>query len=246
MTKLSFPKGNAKLGAEIFTFSLPAGWSCPGARDCLAKVGRNGGLTDGKNTLFRCFAASAEAMYPSVRKSRWNNFDLLRGKSCDEMAQLIGESLPANANLVRVHVSGDFFNADYFRAWMRVAADRPEIIFYAYTKSVKIWIENRDFVPANFHLTASYGGTHDELIKLHGLKTAIVVFSVEQSQKLGLEIDHDDSHAYASNASFALLLHGQQPKGSKAAKALSTLKIQGHKGYSRKSAKAAKPELVAA
>jgi hypothetical protein len=232
MTTLSFGKGNAKLGDEIVTFSLPAGYTCPGARDCLARVARNGGLTDGKQALFRCFAASAEAMYPSVRKSRWNNFDLLRGKSYEEMVELILASLPAESKLVRVHVSGDFFNQDYFRAWMRVAAIRSDCVFYAYTKSVKTWIENRDMVPVNFKLTASHGGTHDHLIKEHGLKTAIVVFSVDQANKLGLEIDHDDSHAYASDRSFALLLHGTQPKGSTAAKSLSALKAQGHKGYS--------------
>jgi hypothetical protein len=72
------------------------------------------------------------------------------------------------------------------------------------------------------------------LISEHGLKRALVVFSVDQAEKLGLEIDHDDSHAYGSERSFALLLHGTQPKGSVAAKALSVLKAQGHTGYSKK------------
>src|SRR5262249_38463103 len=136
---------------------------------------------------------------------------------------------------VRVHVSGDFFNLNYFSAWMIVAAQRADTLFYAYTKSVKIWVDNRQIVPSNFKLTASYGGRHDNLIKEHALKSAIVVFSVEQATALGLEIDHDDSHAYGSDKSFALLLHGNQPKDSDAAKSLSALRSQGFKGYSRKS-----------
>jgi hypothetical protein len=138
-------------------------------------------------------------------------------------------------------VSGDFFNRDYFAAWMRVAQVRTETVFYAYTKSIKTWVDNSELVPSNFKLTASHGGTHDHLIDRYLLKYALVVFSVDQANKLGLEIDHDDSHAYGSDRSFALLLHGVQPKGSIAAKALSALKAEGHKGYSQ-----ATRELVAA
>jgi phospholipid/cholesterol/gamma-HCH transport system ATP-binding protein len=35
---LSFGHGNAKLDKEIYTFSLPSGWTCPFAEQCLAKV----------------------------------------------------------------------------------------------------------------------------------------------------------------------------------------------------------------
>jgi len=233
-TKLIFTKGNAKL-QDVWTFSLPAGHTCPGARECMARVDRETGkLTDGKHAQFRCFAASMEARMPSVRKSRWNNFDLLRGRSQADMVKTLSESIPASAKLIRVHVSGDFFNAEYFRAWMQVASQRPEVTFYAYTKSVKIWVDNKNLVPPNFKLTASHGGTHDHLIDRYLLKYALVVFSVEQAKALGLEIDHDDSHAYGSDRPFALLLHGTQPKGSESAKALSALKSQGFTGYSKK------------
>jgi len=202
---------------------------------CLAKADRaTGKLRDGAKQEFRCFAASAEAMYPSVRKSRWDNFELLRGKTSQEMAQMILESLPGRATMIRVHVSGDFFNDAYFKAWMKVANVRAEVTFYGYTKSIKTWAENWEMVPSNFKLTASFGGMHDELIKRYGLKYSQVVFSVEQAEKLGLAIDHDDSLAYGSSASFALLLHGTQAKGTLAAKSLSALKAQGFKGYSSK------------
>jgi hypothetical protein len=150
------------------------------------------------------------------------------------METLILESLSADIGLVRVHVSGDFYSEMYFRAWMSVAAQRPETVFYAYTKSLRIWVDNLHLVPANFKLNASKGGRWDHLIKEHGLKYAEVVFSVDQAEGLGLEIDHDDSHAFAQEGSFALLLHSTQPAGSIAAKALSALKAQGHTGYSKK------------
>jgi len=173
-------------------------------------------------------------MFPSVRKSRWNNLDLLRGLDTEQMRDLILLSLPTDAKLVRVHVSGDFFSEAYFLAWMQVAQLRPATIFYAYTKSLKTWTDNLLSVPKNFKLTASKGSRWDYLISQYGLKYAEVVFSIDQAQKLGLEIDHDDSHASASDKPFALLLHGTQPAGNQAAKSLSALKAIGHTGYSAK------------
>jgi hypothetical protein len=40
--KLSFGTNNAKFANSVkrATFSIPAGWTCPGARDCLARVDR--------------------------------------------------------------------------------------------------------------------------------------------------------------------------------------------------------------
>ena len=89
----------------------------------------------------------------------------------------------------------------------------------------------------NFVLTASYGGRDDHLIDdpTFNLRSAKVVFSEAEAEKLGLEIDHDDSHAARPSMrdkDFALLIHGTQPKGSEAATALKELKGKG--SYSRK------------
>jgi len=65
------------------------------------------------------------------------------------------------------------------------------------------------------------------LIAEHGLRSAKVVYSEAQAERMGLEIDHDDSHACdpaRANQDFALLIHGVQPKGSLAANALKILK----------------------
>jgi hypothetical protein len=75
-------------------------------------------------------------------------------------------------------------------------------------------------IPSNLSITASEGGKWDSLIQENGLKSSKVVFSIEEAAVLGLDIDHDDSHAAVGEDSFALLIHGQQRKGSKAAEAL--------------------------
>lgn len=232
-SKLSFQKGNAKLTKEIYTFSLPAGYTCPGALNCLAMADRTSGkLTHGPHQQFVCFAAQAEAMYPSVRTSRWGNFELLKAaKTREEMARLIAASLPKKAKIVRIHVSGDYFSEAYFLAWMDVARVRPDVRFYSYTKSINLWRRLQEFIPDNLILTASLGGRYDA--STGGLKTAKVVFAEEQAAALGLEIDHDDTHAYDGDESFALLIHGQQRKGTAAASALRELRKAGITGYSK-------------
>ena len=234
-TLLKFGKGNAKLSKDIYTFSLPAGHSCPYAFECKASADRSTGkIKDGKDQVFRCFAASQEALYTNTRTARWHNYDLLRSlKTVDKMSTLIVDSLPAKATTVRVHVSGDFFSQVYFDAWMAVARIFPKKKFYAYTKSLPYWLERRDAIPKNFNLTSSKGGKTDVLIDLNKLKYAEVLFTEEQAKELKLELDHDDSHAYNGTKSFGLLVHGTQKKGSKAATALTNLKKKGIKGYSK-------------
>lgn len=241
METLKFQKGNAKLDKSIFLFSLLAGHACPFANECLSKVNfKTGKLEDGPETKFRCFSASSEVLFPAVFKARKHNWDLLRSlRSVDEMTTLINNNLPKKATIIRVHVSGDFFNQNYFDAWMNVAKMNPDRIFYAYTKSVSYWVARLDSIPANFSLTASKGGKHDNLIENYNLKYAEVVFTEEEAEAKGFKIDHDDSLAIYSKTSFALLLHGSQPAGSVASKALSTLRKENKGGYSKKKKAAA-------
>ena len=235
MKLLKFGNGNAKLGTKIKTFSLPAGHSCPFAKDCLSKSDKDTGkITDGLHTEFRCFAASSEAVYTNTRLARWHNFDLLRGLGALDSANLIQASIPKGTLYMRIHVSGDFFSQAYFDAWIIVAKSNPHILFYAYTKSIGYWINRQNDIPSNLVLTASIGGKLDLIAEINNLKTARVVYSVEEADALGLEIDHDDSHAMIGGKSFALLIHGTQPPSSKGAIAMKQMKKEGVKfSYSK-------------
>jgi hypothetical protein len=236
METLKFQKGNSKLHKGIFTFSLPSGHTCPFADICLVKSDKvTGKLTYGKNNKFGCFAASAEMQYKNVRNARWHNFDLLRKLDELKMTNLILKSIPNKAQIIRVHVAGDFFNQSYFNAWINVANKRRDVIFYAYTKSIQFWLNRKNEIPTNLKLNASIGGKNDSLIYSNGLKFAKVVYSVKQAEIENLPIDHDDSHAYLSDNSFALLIHGMQKSGSDASQAIKELKKQGVKfSYSNK------------
>lgn len=233
--------GNGKLGQGTAIFDLPAGHTCPFAKECGDKVDRTTGkLIKNPDAVFRCFAATSELISTAAREKRWNNFDLIRKLRSDEaVADILINSINADkkaleAPLVRVHSSGDFFNEVYFRAWMIVAERFPNKTFYAYTKSIKYWVANLSLIPENFHITASKGGKNDELIDLYNLKRVEIVYSLEEAEEKGLEIDHDDRHCYDKTChTFALLIHGTQPAGSDAMKAVMKLRENGIMGYKK-------------
>jgi hypothetical protein len=117
---LTFSAENSKLGGNVATFSLPAGWTCPFAKSCLKKVERERymdpekiGTTKtskrtgdeveykgdvvvkkGKDAEYDCFAANQEMQYDAVRANRWHNFDLLQDAGdTNAQAELIIKSL---------------------------------------------------------------------------------------------------------------------------------------------------------
>ena len=74
---LKFTYENAKLKG-IYHYSLPSGWTCPGAKSCLTKSNRETGkISDFQipvdGVIFRCYAAMDEARRPNVRETRWKN-----------------------------------------------------------------------------------------------------------------------------------------------------------------------------
>lgn len=226
MLKWSF--GNAKLRRGEVIFNLVAGYACPFAKTCLSKADPvTGKITDGPHTQVRCYHASIETR-PNVRFADWWNFKLVKAaKTRDKIFKLLDESIPYGL-VYRIHSGGDFFTLDYFDAWLDIARKYPERTFYAYTKALPFWVKRMGEIPPNFKLTASYGGTHDHLIALHNLKYCRIVLYESEAAELGLEIDHDDSHCWQSDKSFAVLVHGTQPKGSPAAKAWYANKRQGY------------------
>ena len=254
---LKFSKANAKIEAlkqidelqpyltdkrKVYSFDLLSGYSCPSAKECLSKAvaDENGKRTikDGLHTQFRCFSASQEVQYTNVYNLRKHNFDTIR--KADNMDLMLMDNLPDDAGIVRLHVAGDFFSPEYMMAWWLTASENPNTLFYAYTKSLRYWLGAVNEMPIldNLILTASYGGRDDYMIPLYGLRSAKVVFSEAEAEELGLEIDHDDSHAARPsmrNQDFALLIHGTQPKNTEASEALKVLKKNNVRhSYSRK------------
>jgi len=218
---LNFSKGNSKLTKDTLIFNLPAGKTCPGADKCLstAVADQNGKrrIVDGPNTEFRCFAASSEVQYDGVYLNRKNNLDaiidaLAEGNCADLINSELQKARTRKITKVRIHESGDFFNAAYLQAWIMVAQNNPNLKFYCYSKNLPLFLNLT--LPDNFYLTASYGGKFDHLID-EGFfpRYAKVFMTADDAIAAGYKIDVRDQSCF-EDGPFALLVHGTQPAGS--------------------------------
>lgn len=201
---------------RVYEFNLPAGWSCPKADVCLSKAEKDTGkLSKGKHQEFDCYAARLER-FPNVRERRWENFELIKKLRSKEkiVSELMG-AIPKTANRIRIHGSGDFYNQVYFDAWLEVCKKNPNILFWAFTKSVRLWVNRINDIPSNLILQASKGGKEDDLIHKYDLKSATVFRTVEEAKLSGMPIDTDDYYACNNEGSFALVDNFGPDKGGR-------------------------------
>lgn len=200
---------------QVVSFDLPAGFTCPAAVLCQTYANRaTGKITDGKKSQFRCYAASGEAVFKSARENRWHNFDTLVHSA--DMVSEIESSLPAGVKVIRIHSSGDFFSKKYFDAWVTVAKNHPEIVFFGYTKVLPYLSYER---PENMKLVYSHGGKYDNEITSEPV--CYVVNTVNDAEKMGIPVScseknpADDFDYIMQQRSFAIVLHGTQPAKKK-------------------------------
>jgi hypothetical protein len=191
---MKFIKKNKYYRGIVYEWNLPTGHTCPFANECLVKVNRETGKFSNESNAYRCYAASSER-FPAVRDHRWKNFEFIQSGGTP--------LIPKDAKSIRIHASGDFFNQKYFDMWLDVCRENPDVEFWAYTKSLKYWINRINEVPSNLTLTASRGGKSDDLIDKHNLKNATVIKS--KSEAIDKPIDYNDDEARKPSISFYLL-----------------------------------------
>jgi hypothetical protein len=242
MKLLKFSTGNAKLGKRLI-FSIPAGIHVHVLVyvRLLLTVSLVRSLTC--HSLMGLLQMSIVALLlcqrpgQTYRDARWYNWDLLKevmyssDNQTSALTGLIELSIAVQPvlDICRIHESGDFWTELYMRAWLNAARNHSDIKFYAYTKSLGMWLNLKQYIPSNFYLTASVGGTLDTMIpgNLDTFKRiAYVVYTEQQAEELGLEIDHDDEHCFGDKP-FALLVHSPQRAGSLASQALTQRKKDG-------------------
>jgi hypothetical protein len=163
---MKFVKNTKYYTGTVYEWNLPTGHTCPFALECLVKVDKETGKFENKSNAYRCYAASPER-FPAVRNHRWANYEYV--------LKLNKPVLPKDCKAVRIHAAGDFFNQAYFDMWIEIAKENPDVEFWAYTKSLKYWVNRINEIPANLVLTASAGGRNDELIDQYKLKHVQVV-----------------------------------------------------------------------
>lgn len=114
---LSFGEGNRKIG-DVFSFSLPSGITCPGQSAWCQK---------------HCNMQRLEKLRPNCRASYSRNFKL--SQNPEYFQKIVMGVLPRILPCMRIHVSGDFWSADYIQSWITICKAFPQTQFWAYTRS---------------------------------------------------------------------------------------------------------------
>lgn len=114
-------KGNRKLGKLIWTFSIPAATTCPGKSSLC---------------VTHCYARRDYFATTHVGQAHARNRDLSRRRSF--ASRMAAEVARRKAEVVRIHVAGDFYSAAYVRRWLGVVRACPDTVFFAYTRSWRV------------------------------------------------------------------------------------------------------------
>lgn len=203
MSKQSFhliTKGNSKLSKDnIYSFSLPAGFSCPQAGAC-AKF---------------CYAKKGRYVFPNVANKYKRNFEIAKNEKLFYAQMCEDINRARNITALRIHASGDFFNLKYLRTWLRIAQTNKAVTFYAYTKSVgmmkkemQYWIDNGYRWPSNLTIIFSLGGKQDSHISENNDRHSKIFANKQDLLTAGyIDVSEHDIGAFGPHHKIGLIKH---------------------------------------
>ena len=180
---------------RVLNFSLPAYKTitgktvCPFAKECVKY----------------CYAQKGNYRYPSVIKGLNNRYEL--SKTADFVPKMNATIILERPTHVRIHDSGDFYSIDYLKKWISIANDNKDVIFYAYTKSIKFFINGLK-LPKNLKIIFSEGSKTDNLINTSKHRHARIFKSKELLNAAGyINASDNDLKAITSNKKVGLVYH---------------------------------------
>lgn len=162
--KISISKGNIKLH-DVTSFSLPPVTTCRKDAPCKKD----------------CYACKIQRLRPAVKAAYERNYKLLKENPESVFKQL--EAHLFTVRFFRFHVSGDFYNAEYFSKVMDLARSCNWCRFIAFTKQYEIandYIKNGGTIPENFNLIFSAWGKNWKFPNPYNLPVAEVIFKGEE------------------------------------------------------------------
>lgn len=182
--------------AKIFNFSIPAyktkegKITCPFADSCVKYCyAQKGNYTR--------FPVVQELMEQKYKISKTDNFIPLMN---EEIAK-------KKATHIRIHDSGDFYSPQYLNKWIQIAKDNTNVIFYAYTKSIKFFVDGL-LLPKNMKIIFSEGSKTDDLINTAKHRHARIFKSKELLAAAGyIDASNNDLKAITSNKKVGLVYH---------------------------------------
>ena len=182
--------------AKIFNFSIPAyktkegKITCPFADSCVKYCyAQKGNYTR--------FPVVQQLMEEKYKISKTNSFIPLMNE----------EIRKKKATHVRIHDSGDFYSPAYLNKWVDIATQNKDVIFYAYTKSIKFFIDGLK-LPKNLKIIFSEGSKTDNLINVNKHRHARIFKSKELLNASGyINASDNDLKAITSNKKVGLVYH---------------------------------------
>ena len=182
--------------AKIFNFSIPAyktrsgRITCPFADSCVKYCyAQKGNYTR--------FPKIQDLMEEKYKISKTNTFIPLMNE----------EIRKKKATHVRIHDSGDFYSPTYLQKWVDIATQNKDVIFYAYTKSIKFFIDGLK-LPKNLKIIFSEGSKTDDLINVNKHRHARIFKSKELLKAAGyIDASSNDLKAITRNKRVGLVYH---------------------------------------
>ena len=195
-------KTSKENNAKIFNFSIPAyktesgKVTCPFAKECIKYCYAQ----KGNYTRFPIVKQLMEKKYETTKK---DNFILLMNEEIEKK----------KATHIRIHDSGDFYSVKYLQKWIDIATQNPDIIFYAYTKSIPFFKGAKGGKPTirrpkNLKIILSEGSKRDILINNAKDRHARIFKDVTKLLAAGyIDASNNDLKAITSNKKVGLVYH---------------------------------------
>jgi hypothetical protein len=191
-------KKTSKLNnTKIFNFSIPAyktkagKLTCPFADSCIKYCYAQKGN-------YKRFPIIQELMEKKYNISKQDNFADL----------MTNEIIKKKAKYIRIHDSGDFYSIKYLLKWVDIANANKEVIFYAYTKSIKFFKDYNINLPDNFKVIFSEGSKTDNLINTLKDRHARIFKDVTTLLNAGyIDASNNDLKAITTSKKVGLVYH---------------------------------------
>jgi Zn-dependent M28 family amino/carboxypeptidase len=182
--------------AKILNFSIPAyktksgKVTCPFAAACVKY----------------CYAQKGNyTRFPIVQELMEKKYTLSKQENFNELMNTeIQKKKPTH---IRIHDSGDFYSIKYLLKWVNIAMDNPDVIFYAYTKSIQFF-KGCINIPENMKIIFSEGSKTDELINARKDRHARIFNNVQDLNAAGyVDASANDLQAITTNKKVGLIFH---------------------------------------
>lgn len=155
-----------------------------------------------------CYADQGRLGMPMAKNSRERNLELINSMSYEDFVEHIIEDISRmrSTTHVRIHDSGDFYSRRYYESWIDIAEAVPDIVFYAYTKSIPFLKWDRH--PKNFRVVQSLGGKRDKDIDRGYPHSKIFATHEERKRAKYCDGNKDDLPAVLGQIRIGLVYHG--------------------------------------